>query len=108
MKLKNLADAAVAAVDKKLQRFDPKWQARNGAGGLRSRYQDKTGIARYREWRGVKDTFADYGAWLNNLMSMAAMVAKAPVPALAGMGFTSLNKALIRGSRSHCIFAAAA
>lgn len=84
MKLKNLADAAVAAVDKKLQRFDPKWQARNGAGGLRSRYQDKTGIARYREWRGVKDTFADYGAWLNNLMSMAAMVAKAPVPVLKG------------------------
>ena len=33
---------------------------------------------------------------------------KAAVPALAGMGFTSLNKALIRGSRSHCIFAAAA
>ena len=30
MKLKNLADAAVAAVDKKLQRFDPKWQARAG------------------------------------------------------------------------------
>lgn len=84
MKLKNLADAAVAAVDKKLQRFDPKWQARNGTGGLRSRYQDKTGIARYREWRGVKDTFADYGAWLNNLMSMAAMVAKAPVPVLKG------------------------
>lgn len=84
MKLKNLADAAVTAVDKKLQRFDPKWQARNGAGGLRSRYQDKTGIARYREWRGVKDTFADYGAWLNNLMSMAAMVAKAPVPVLKG------------------------
>ena len=38
MKLKNLADAAVAAVDKKLQRFDPKWQARNGtAAGIRTR-----------------------------------------------------------------------
>ena len=32
MKLKNLADAAVTAVDKKLQRFDPKWQAAHGKG----------------------------------------------------------------------------
>ena len=83
-KIKNPLTAACAAIDKKLERFDPKWQARHGAGGLRSRYQDKTGIARYREWRGVKDTFVDYTAWLNNLLSMGKMVVSAPIPVLKG------------------------
>ena len=84
MKLKDFTNAAVAAIDKKLERFDPKWQAANGKGGLRSRYEDKTGIARYREWRGVKDTFVDYTAWLNNLLAMGKMVASAPIPILKG------------------------
>ena len=74
-----------AFIDKKLQKFDPLWQAENGKGGLRSRYYDKTGIAKYREWRGVHDTFADYLAWLNNLKSMGLMVASAPLPVLKGM-----------------------
>ena len=74
-----------AFIDKKLQKFDPLWQAENGKGGLRSRYHDKTGIAKYREWRGVHDTFADYLAWLNNLKSMGLMVASAPLPVLKGM-----------------------
>ena len=69
-----------AFVDKKLQKFDPKWQAENGTGGLRSRFYDKTGIAKYREWRGVHDTMVDYLAWLNNLKSMGLMVASAPLP----------------------------
>ncbi len=60
------------------------WQAAHGKGGLRSRYHDKTGIARYREWRGVKDTMVDYAAWLNNLLAMGKMVASAPVPILKG------------------------
>ena len=72
-------------IDKKMQKFDPKWQAQNGVGGLRSRYYDKTGIARYREWRGVNDTLYDYTRWLNNLASMGLMVAKAPLPVLKGM-----------------------
>lgn len=84
MKLKDFTNAAVAAIDKKLERFEPKWQAANGKGGLRSRYEDKTGIARYREWRGVKDTFVDYTAWLNNLLAMGKMVASAPIPILKG------------------------
>ena len=83
-KLKKIADAAIGAVDKKLERFDPKWQAAHGTGGLRSRYQDKTGIARYREWRGVKDTMVDYAAWLNNLLAMGKMVASAPIPIIKG------------------------
>ncbi|MFR5781390.1 MAG: hypothetical protein ACLUEK_05905 [Oscillospiraceae bacterium] len=74
-----------AFVDKKLQKFDPKWQAENGTGGLRSRFYDKTGIAKYREWRGVHDTMVDYLAWLNNLKSMGLMVASAPLPVLKGM-----------------------
>ena len=84
MKLKDLTNAAIAGIDKKLERFDPKWQAAHGKGGLRSRYQDKTGIARHREWRGVKDTFVDYTAWLNNLLSMGKMVVSAPIPVLKG------------------------
>ena len=74
-----------AFIDKKLQKFDPVWQAENGKGGLRSRYHDKTGIAKYREWRGVHDTFSDYLAWLNNLKSMGLMVASAPLPVLKGI-----------------------
>lgn len=70
MVLKQWTNAVIGVIDKKLERFDPKWQAANGKGGLRSRYEDKTGIARHREWRGVKDTFVDYTAWLNNLLAM--------------------------------------
>ena len=84
MVLKQWTNAVIGLIDKKLERFDPKWQAANGKGGLRSRYEDKTGIARHREWRGVKDTFVDYTAWLNNLLAMGKMVASAPVPILKG------------------------
>ncbi len=84
MVLKQWTNAVIGVIDKKLERFDPKWQAANGKGGLRSRYEDKTCIARHREWRGVKDTFVDYTAWLNNLLAMGKMVASAPVPILKG------------------------
>ena len=84
MVLKQWTNAVIGVIDKKLERFDPKWQAANGKGGLRSRYEDTTGIARHREWRGVKDTFVDYTAWLNNLLAMGKMVASAPVPILKG------------------------
>ncbi len=79
-----LTDKLISAVDKKLERFDPLWQAEHGTGGLRSRYYDKTGVAKYREWRGVKDTFYDYSAWIKNLVAMAGMVASAPIPILKG------------------------
>ena len=77
-------DKLIAAIDKKLERFDPIWQAEHGVGGQRSRYYDKTGVAKWREWRGVKDTFYDYTQWLNNLLSMVQMVASAPIPCLKG------------------------
>ena len=79
-----VTDKLIASIDKKLERFDPLWQAENGVGGLRSRYYDKTGVAKWREWRGVKDTFYDYTQWLNNLVSMVQMVASAPIPCLKG------------------------
>ena len=69
-----ITDKLIASIDKKLQRFDPIWRAENGLGGQRDRYYDKTGVAKYREWRGVKDTFYDYSQWLKNLGSMALMV----------------------------------
>ena len=77
-------DKLIDAVDKKFERFDPLWQAEHGVGGQRSRYLDKTGVAKWREWRGVKDTFYDYSAWLKNLAAMAGMVASAPLPILKG------------------------
>lgn len=48
MVLKQWTNAVIGVIDKKLERFDPKWQAANGKGGLRSRYEDKTGIARHK------------------------------------------------------------
>ena len=74
----------VELIDSKLQKFDPIWQAENGVGGQRSRYYDKTGVAKYREWRGVHDTMVDYGAWLKNVLSMVQMVGSAPVACLKG------------------------
>ena len=79
-----ITDKLIASIDKKLQRFDPIWRAENGLGGQRDRYYDKTGVAKYREWRGVKDTFYDYTQWLKNLGSMALMVGSAPIPCLKG------------------------
>ena len=37
MVLKQWTNAVIGVIDKKLERFDPKWQAANGKGGLRSR-----------------------------------------------------------------------
>ena len=79
-----LTDKIIGAVDEKLRRFDPIWRAEQGIGGQRERYYDKTGVAKWREWRGVKDTFYDYTQWLNNIVSMVQMVGSAPLPCLKG------------------------
>jgi hypothetical protein len=52
--MKNPLKSAIAVIDKKMARFDPLVQAEKGTGGLRSRYNDKTGIARYREVAALK------------------------------------------------------
>lgn len=63
-----MKEKIISFIDQKLQRFDPIWLAENGKGGQRTRYRDDgSGIARYREWRGVEDTFQDYTAWLKNI-----------------------------------------
>ena len=67
LKIKNPLDPVINFVDDKLKKFDPIWMAENGVGGQRTRYYDQTGIAKYREWRGVKDTMQAYVCWLKNL-----------------------------------------
>ena len=51
----------------------------------RDRFYDKTGIAKHREWRGLKDTFYDYTQWLVNLGIMGGFVAKSPYRIARGM-----------------------
>ena len=84
-KKKNPMDAIFAVLDKPLQRFDPIWKAEHGKGGERDRYYDKTGIEKWREWRGWHDTLVDYKHWLKNLGYMGLMVAKDPVHVLKGI-----------------------
>ena len=71
-------------IDDKLKVFDPIYRAEHGLGGQRDRYYDRTGVAKWREWRGVKDTLYDYERWLINVMSMVKMVASAPIPIMKG------------------------
>ena len=78
LKIKNPLDPVINFVDDKLKKFDPIWMAENGVGGQRTRYYDQTGIAKYREWRGVKDTMTAYVCWLKNLGMMGLMMVKAP------------------------------
>jgi len=80
--MKKILKAVVSRIDKKLEKYDPIKQAEAGTGGQRSRYYDKTGIAKHREWRGVEDTLFDYSVWLKNLGAMGIMVAKSPVRTL--------------------------
>ena len=53
--------------------------------GSRNRFYDKTGIARHREWRGLKDTAYDYVQWVVNLGILAQFVAKSPVRIARGL-----------------------
>ena len=74
----------VEFIDDKLKVIDPIWMAENGKGGQRTRYYDRTGVAKYREWRGTVDTLYDYSAWLKNLLAMGLMVVKNPVAVMKG------------------------
>ncbi len=51
----------------------------------RARFHDRTGIAKHREWRGLKDTWYDYTQWAVNLGIMAQFVAKSPIRIVRGM-----------------------
>ena len=72
-------DKLIAKIDKKLERFDPIWQAEHGTGGQRTRYYDKTGVAKWREWRGVKDTAFAFSRWLITWVKMGGLVMRDPV-----------------------------
>ncbi len=43
------------------------------------RFYDKSGVAKHREWRGVKDTLYDYSAWLKNVVVLGKFGVKAPI-----------------------------
>ena len=45
----------------------------------RKRFYKGSGIAKHREWRGLKDTFYDYLQWVVNLGILAQFAAKSPV-----------------------------
>ena len=49
------------------------------------RFIKGSGIAKHREWRGLKDTFYDYTQWVVNLGLLVQFVAKSPVRIMRGM-----------------------
>lgn len=53
--------------------------------GMASRYAPGTGLARHREWRGLKDTWYDYIEWMKILGVMGGFVAKSPVRIVRGL-----------------------
>lgn len=42
------------------------------------RFYKGSGIAKHREWRGLKDTFYDYLQWVVNLGILAKFITKSP------------------------------
>mgnify|MGYP000269644553 CR=1 FL=1 len=49
------------------------------------RFYKGSGIAKHREWRGLKDTFYDYAQWAVNLGILAKFVTKSPVRIVKGL-----------------------
>ena len=52
----------------------------------RKRFYKGSGIAKHREWRGLKDTFYDYLQWAVNLGILAQFAAKSIALESAGFG----------------------
>ena len=48
-------------------------------------YIDKTGVRRWREWRGIKDTLVDYGWWCVMWKDMIKFVLRSPVQVVKGI-----------------------
>ena len=51
----------------------------------RKRFYKGSGIAKHREWRGLKDTFYDYLQWAVNLGILVQFAAKSPVRIVKGL-----------------------
>ena len=49
------------------------------------RFYKGSGIAKHREWRGLKDTFYDYLQWVVNLGILAKFITKSPVRIVKGL-----------------------
>lgn len=61
-------------------------------------HEDKTGLLKHREWRGLKDTMYDYYRWLITWKDMIVMVLKAPVSTIKGLWNYRWMAKLSRGS----------
>lgn len=48
-------------------------------------YQDKTGVRKMREWRGIKDTLIDYGWWCVMWKDMIKFVLQSPIQVVKGI-----------------------
>ena len=48
-------------------------------------YIDKTGVRRWREWRGIKDTLIDYGWWCVMWKDMIKFVLRSPLQVVKGI-----------------------
>ena len=48
-------------------------------------YIDKTGVRRWREWRGIKDTLVDYGWWCVMWKDMIKFVLQSPLQVVKGI-----------------------
>ena len=59
--------------------------AEKRAKGQGGRFIPGAGIARFREWRGVRDTFYDYTQWLRILGVMAKFMTISPVRIVRGL-----------------------
>ena len=51
----------------------------------RKRFYKGSGIAKHREWRGLKDTFYDYLQWAENLGILVQFAARSPVRIVKGL-----------------------
>ena len=49
------------------------------------RFYKGSGIAKHREWRGLKDTFYDYTQWVINLGILAKFITISPVRIVKGL-----------------------
>ena len=67
-------------------------------------YIDKTGVRRWREWRGIKDTLVDYGWWCVMWKDMIKFVLQSPLQVVKGI-FAELFciREKIRDFFSECI-----
>ncbi len=58
---------------------------RNEPSNLGNLHEDKTGLLKHREWRGVSDTAYDYFRWLITWKDIIVMTGKAPVSTAKGL-----------------------